>query len=682
MSFLLPSAFWLAACAVPIVVFYILKVRLRRQPVSTNLFWRQIYEEKPPRSIWQYLRHLLSLLAQLALLALLVLAIADPYLPWELLQARRIVVVIDRSASMQADDIPSTRFAAAIDAAVAQVDRLRFRDELAIIAAGPEPEVVAGMSGHVPTLKRVLRGLTVSDSPTNLAAAIDLAKQLVGKHPHGQVLVFTDGCVDAPAEPKIAQTAANSNAPTDEPTVCYLTFGTRASNVGITQLQVRRSLVDPLGYETLVSIFNASDRDVQCRLELTLEDLPVDVLPLKLKPNEKWQRSLQKTSVEGGILTAKLTQVTASQSSSPTTDGTESKQDDQNSPSPNVLAIDDMASAILAPREPQRVLLVTEGNLFLQKVFQANPLVKCEVVKEIPKEWPQDAIVVLHRQVPAELPPGNVIVVEPAAACNAWDLGDTIENPIVTQQQNDSPLMAHVRLDNVLMPAAKRLAFKFSPDVLVATVTGDPIYASIKRDGGKCLVLSVDLDRSDLTFRTAFPILMTNALNWFRGGTGELQSALSTGSVASIPIDQVKSAGADKLMLIAPDHAESEIARPQLPSTEVKPDAAIPTAAESKSPRPAPSAANVSLGPFNQCGVWTLVSRESPEHETTAARFVVNLANERESDLRPNDTLTAGAPVAALAAGWFARPLWYYLASIACLLAIVEWLLHQRRVIT
>src|SRR5262249_30981128 len=100
MSFALPSAFWLVACAAPIIAFYILKVRLGRQPVSTNLIWKQIYDEKPPRSIWQYLRHLLSLLVQLLVLALLVLAIADPYLPWELLQARRLVIVIDRSASM------------------------------------------------------------------------------------------------------------------------------------------------------------------------------------------------------------------------------------------------------------------------------------------------------------------------------------------------------------------------------------------------------------------------------------------------------------------------------------------------------------------------------------------------------------------------------------------------------
>ena len=168
MSFATPLAFFLAALAVPILILYILKVRLRRLPVSTNLFWKQIYDEKPPRSIWQYLRHLLSLLAQLLLVVLLVLAVADPHLPWQLLQARRIVAVIDNSASMRTGDVSPSRFEAALDAALATADGLRFRDQMAIVLAGPEPEVVVGMSGHVPTLKRALRSIMVSDNPTEL----------------------------------------------------------------------------------------------------------------------------------------------------------------------------------------------------------------------------------------------------------------------------------------------------------------------------------------------------------------------------------------------------------------------------------------------------------------------------------------------------------------------------------
>ena len=79
MSLAFPLALAWAALAVPIVIFYILKIRLRQVPVSSTIFWRQIYDEKQPRSLWQVLRHLLSLLMQILLLLLLVLVpLAEP----------------------------------------------------------------------------------------------------------------------------------------------------------------------------------------------------------------------------------------------------------------------------------------------------------------------------------------------------------------------------------------------------------------------------------------------------------------------------------------------------------------------------------------------------------------------------------------------------------------------------
>ena len=143
------------------------------------MFWKQIFDEKPPRSIWQRFRHLLSLLVQLLLMALMVFALADPYFSWQALKARRIVLVIDNSASMKATDISPTRFDAAIDRATELADGLRFRDEMAIVLAGSRPDVVLGMSGHIPTLKEAIAAIEVSDNPTRLDSAIELGKQPV-----------------------------------------------------------------------------------------------------------------------------------------------------------------------------------------------------------------------------------------------------------------------------------------------------------------------------------------------------------------------------------------------------------------------------------------------------------------------------------------------------------------------
>src|SRR5947209_18736726 len=123
-----PAALLWAALIVPIVIFYILKIRLRRIPVSTVIFWRQIFEEKKPPSLWQRLRHLISLLLQIALVCLLVGALAEPFLRSEFAEARRVVLVVDNSASMNATDAAPSRLAKAKELGEKIIAGLRFRD--------------------------------------------------------------------------------------------------------------------------------------------------------------------------------------------------------------------------------------------------------------------------------------------------------------------------------------------------------------------------------------------------------------------------------------------------------------------------------------------------------------------------------------------------------------------------
>src|SRR3954470_17026211 len=134
MSLAFPLALAWAALTIPIVIFYILKIRLRQVPVSTTIFWQQIYDEKRPRSLWQILRHLLSLLVQIAWLLLLVFALAEPFFTWEVLQARRLILVVDNSASMRATDVTPTRLDMAKQLGRQLISGMRFRDDMAIVA--------------------------------------------------------------------------------------------------------------------------------------------------------------------------------------------------------------------------------------------------------------------------------------------------------------------------------------------------------------------------------------------------------------------------------------------------------------------------------------------------------------------------------------------------------------------
>ena len=194
LEFANPAGFWWAAIALPIVLLYVLKVRLRRQQVSTFLFWDQVFQEKKPRSWWQQLRHLLSLLLQIALLALLVFALIDPLWQWQKAQRRKVLLVIDNSASMAAEDGGQTRLKKAKETAAALVRSLRVGDEMAILAAGGKPEVSIGLTDHARSLLDAVDNIQQTDAPSALADTVLAAKRLLVGDTRSSIYVLTDGC--------------------------------------------------------------------------------------------------------------------------------------------------------------------------------------------------------------------------------------------------------------------------------------------------------------------------------------------------------------------------------------------------------------------------------------------------------------------------------------------------------
>jgi hypothetical protein len=662
MTFDSPSSLYWFGLIVPIVIFYILKIRLRRQTVSTVMFWRQVLDEQNPRSIWQRLRHFISLLLQLAMLSLLVLALADPYFFWEVRSARRIVLVVDHSASMNATDVKPSRLAEAKRQAGAVIAGMRHRDEMALVAAGTQPQVIVGFTGRQRTLNDALNALPASDGPSQIADAIALGQRLLGERQDGkrpEVLVFTDAqfsgneqflgttATEKP-EPTATLSPAASESAHKSP-VSLRVIGERANNVGITQFQVRRSLIDPLGYQILAEVTNASDQPVECRIEVDLISSstkatePIDVVPLKLEPGGKWTQVFEKTSADGGHLIATL------------------RHDD-------ALAVDNRALAVLPRREIQPVILVTSGNLFLQKVFEANPLVKLTVVAEPPPAIPAGTVVVYHRVAPEKLPAGSVFVIDPANSSDVYTAGEPLENAIVVKQDKDSPLMAHVRLDNIVMQEARKLV-PVQPEqvkVLAASLSNDPLFFAVERPEGKVLVLTVNLDKADYALRTAFPISVGNALHWFAGNKSDLRESLASGSLTIVtPSDFTASPQGKNLVLVSP-------------MGEAKP---LPSNLD-----------KMTIGPLDHCGIWKIETASGSEAKGSVKiggsnppliEIACNLASAGESDIRPPEELVSKTPPPSpVMAGLGSHPLWFWLLLLALVLTSIEWYMYQRRVIS
>jgi hypothetical protein len=97
--------------------------------------------------------------------------------------------------------------------------------------------------------------------------------------------------------------------------------------------------------------------------------------------------------------------------------------------------------------------------------------------------------------------------------------------------------------------------------------------------------------------------------------------------------------------------------------------------------------ATVTTGPLNEVGLWTLTASanmNSPvvENANAYAVVAVNLANIKESDLRPRASISSTFANGSKMSRWLSRPLWIYLTICAVILTCVEWILYQRRFIS
>lgn len=621
-----PSGLWWALLAVPVISLYLLRGRPRRVPVSTVSFWNEVFEDVRPRSLWRRLRHPTSLVVQLAFLTLLVVALAEPHMTWQRLQPRRVVVVVDNSASMNATDVLPSRLAVSREAGHRIINELGGDDCMAIVTAGCTPRVQIGMTSHLGTLHASLDAVPATDGPTRVKEALQTARRLLGDYKNTEIDLLSDGCFAGCDE---------INRAAD---VRRIAVGKPTGNVAITTFQVRRSLMDPIGYQVLVEVANFSYEPVACRLEIQRIGNPVDVIPLKLGPNERVRRILRQKSAEGCRLLARIDRTDA-------------------------LVMDNQAVAILPRRTPQPVILVSEGCPFLERVLEAIPAVALKVTNQLPDRFPEDAVLVLHRKMPRKLPPGNLLVVDPEGATDAWQAGEPLRSPLAGEHASRSPLMTHVRLENVFMPEARRLVFSDKPTVLLKAVDGSPLYCSFERPSGKLLVFCVNVARGDLPLRTVFPIMISNALSWFRDSCGELLEAASTGDPVRVELAPLVQGSADarglepRLVLRRPDGTSRPLPRSML---EAAP------------------------GPLDQCGIWTIApliaspggAAGSHEPPFKTIELACNLANAAESDLRVTRSIAPG-PGTSLAVG--SQPAWFYLVAAAFVLSVTEWCLYHRR---
>lgn len=267
----------LTALAVPVLVHLVQRETRRVVPFPSLMFLRKIAQPTAQR---RRVRHWPLLLVRLLALALLVAAFARPYLhgglPGLTTGARDVVVLLDRSFSMQT----GTRWTRAQAAVTAQADRLGAGDRLTLIGFAAGAEVLLEASGDAAQVRDTVARLRPGHETTRFAPALGLAAGLLGASPRPvrELVVVSDF-------PQAAWTPGDGVRLPDDTVVTPVpvTDGEPPANVSLLPLSLARSRFGERERVTVTaSLMNRSAAATEVPVTLEADERAVDTVRVRV----------------------------------------------------------------------------------------------------------------------------------------------------------------------------------------------------------------------------------------------------------------------------------------------------------------------------------------------------------------------------------------------------------------
>ena len=502
MSFLSPLAFAVLGVAAPLVLLYFLKVRRRERHVSSLMLWGAELRDREASAFFQRLQRDPLLILQLLALIALAIALARPVVTVIGEGARKVVVVLDTSASMKSRDVSPSRFEAARDEALAFVRRQGEGAEIMVIEAGVQPHVTAALGRDRDRALSAIRSARPLDLPQRLSEALRTARALVGADPRAEIHVFTDGAFTLGQAPETA-----------DPRIHWVGVGRRGYNVGIVSLSIRKTYYGSFGYQAFVSLVNHSPEAQTFDFALAIDGQAIAEKSLTLEPNVRRSIVLPFTHQGGGTVTAKI-----------------NVSDD--------LATDNVAYAVIPPPKKIAVTLVSPGNLFLEKVLRTDPTVALDV--KTPEQYQggmgEADVVVLDSTTPPKVGPGRYVFVNTVPPDVPLEVLGRIEAPTVMDWDRTHPVMRHVEFAKVAIQDALRVRPLAAGRALVEAVSGPLLYA-LEEPDRKAIFIGFDLFKTDFPLRVAFPLILSNTLRWLHPAALDQSSLqLAAGQPILLPV--------------------------------------------------------------------------------------------------------------------------------------------------
>ena len=591
----------LGLVAIPLILLlYILKQKREKLTVSSLVLWQQVLRDMQARTPWQKLRKNLLMFLQLLAALLIVLALAGLALQLFKGDKESVILVIDTSLSMSSTDVQPTRLEAAKKDALQYVKDLPKDSRVTVATIGREADVLLYASESADEAARSIQAIEPTNSYMDPAKAEELLLSLKKQDREASIVLFGDKPITVGSE-----------------TIQFSSYERQKENLALIRFNHTRSK----DFISAMSILrNQGDADAEASVSLYGDGEFLDSQRVAVKAHETqtlWWQGIPPTMTELHCVIDTR----------------------------DILDADNHAYDTVLSDEPVKVLLVTGGNYFLEKIFSLVQGV--ELVRTLPEEMTEYKgfdLYVLDGTIPENLPAdGNIVIFAPKPN-SLFPVGDWMDTPMVRPAEH----AIFKYLDKLSFSIGRtRILEKPQWAETVMEANGNPIIMDGRLQNTRILIFGFNLYETDLPLKSEFPVLISNILAEYSPGSGGAISGVLTGDAVRLSLQP----DTQSARVILPDGGTVPVAPPIPPEPFLRTDAP---------------------------GIYRLEQKKADG--TVGSSFPVNLPDEwqMESGRAGSSAQESGMGV-SMPVRKPAFPLTFPLLVLASLILLLEWWYYANR---
>ncbi|MDO3408659.1 VWA domain-containing protein [Saccharibacillus sp. CPCC 101409] len=510
------AGMWFALGIPIIAIMYLLKRKFIDTPVPSHLLWRRVLENTEANRPWQKLRNRLLMWLQILAAALLAFALMRPFLWGEAGTGGQLIVIADVSASMTARSGGESGGAAGtrLDEMKRRIleDTRRADGGLTLIAMGSNPQVSSSRTDGRGAWEQAVEALKPDYGRTAYRETLSLASAVAQGQKDARIVIYTDNqwnertddlALDAPVEIRgMGETGSYRNAAIEQ-------FGVDDGE------RAARSAVGVVA--------NTGGGKLELRAELSGDGRPLGAAELTLEPGERRTVAFK---AAGEARTYRLSLAGIGGDASP----------------PDDYAADNDAFAFAKSGQTPSVLLLSDGNLFLEKALRLSGAEVTRMDRAAGKEDKAPPLpggkfdlIVAEDGLPGYAQSGDWNDLLRSAAL--WIIGGKADDGQPGSRRVEVSVHPVTRYLSLSEPYFGALtAGKPAGLQTIVTIGQRPAIAAGTENGRRELWFGFNLQDGDLPLSSEFPVLVSSSVSWLTGGGGGGLGRVVSGAAVDVPI--------------------------------------------------------------------------------------------------------------------------------------------------